>query len=1078
MNLSTATLRPQSGHAAAVARWHAPSLRLLLAFTLLVTLLAWLVPARALSVSGLALDDTVQQADAIVVGTVTARHSRWGDASRRFIQTDVTLTVDDVILASERGDAIGKSVVLTYWGGTIGNETQTADDLRVPVDGERVVVMLHSRWTDRSTLAPTVGFNQGLFTVVADGDKLVVRDGNGQTLARMPGGQVTRGASAAGATSLGLPDFTGWLRANLPAIKARPLKTQPTADRSDPRVLKTFSARAEMPADVRPTRDQLVAMSRELSPAGSGRAPSAPAPAPAAAAAPATALVDTVMNPVALRHDERIAPKWASSKRAHLPIVVNNFPDSFAPWSPEDEWQMSKWNYYADNVFRVFTTPTGTFGWPNDRFDLAGWPSETDLQNVYGSSWFCGSGCVTLGVCFSRTDANGWILEADIALNPGVSWTLDDEWVFDGTTAKGFRQTMTHEMGHMLGLSHDFDSMAVMNYFQPSNYRYFGFPFQDDALGIRAIYPGNAVARTDLGVYLYYETRSCFDGTNFFTCLDEASFPATVNRGSAFVVNNYHVENVGTTSIATPTIEWYLTTARNYDAAYHGLGSTTYPTLNAGFYFTPSTVGRTLTVGSGVPPGNYFLAAFVRSDGGAGQGGFPFGNNYAFSESTIKVMANTSTALASAPNPSNVGQAVTFTAQVGGATPTGNVRFADGGTTITGCSAVSLSGGQANCNTSALGVGTHSITANYLGNTWNNPSTSSPLTHVVKNPSAGSGRNRDYDGNGKSDLVWRNSSSGYIAMWLMNGATPASSAVIYASSAWNVTHTGDLSGDGKTDLLWRSTGGQTSAWLMNGTSTAASAVLLTDPAWSVVRVADLTGDGKSDLIWRNGSTGQTAVWLMNGLSVVTSAMILTDPNWQVVETGDFNGDGKADLVWRNTASGQTALWLMNGTAATSTAIVLSDPNWQVVKVGDFNGDGKSDLVWRNTATGHTVMWLMNGLGVTSSAIVLTDPAWQVTHVADLNGDGKSDLVWRNTTTGHTAAWLMNGLAMASGSTIYTDAAWSVTHASDLNGDGKGDLVWRHTSGLTAVWLMNGLGVSGGGTILADPSWSVGPPDGL
>ena len=338
---------------------------------------------------------------------------------------------------------------------------------------------------------------------------------------------------------------------------------------------------------------------------------------------------------------------------------------------------------------------------------------------------------------------------------------------------------------------------------------------------------------------------------------------------------------------------------------------------------------------------------------------------------------------------------------------------------------------------------------------------------------------RDYDGNGKSDIVWRNGTSGSIAMWLMNGLSPASSAVLLNDPAWNVTHTGDLSGDGKIDLLWRSSSGATVAWLMNGTALASSTTLLTDPNWTVVRVADFNGDSKADILWRNTATGKTAIWLMNGLSVASGANILSDPNWQVVHLGDFNGDGKADLVWRNASTGQTALWLMNGAAVASGGVILSDPTWQVSKVGDFNGDGKSDLLWRNTATGYTAIWLMNGLAPTGSATILTDPAWQATHVGDFDGNGKSDIVWRNNVSGYTAIWLMNGTAVATGNGIHTDPNWSVTHVSDTNGDGKADLVWRNAStGQTALWLMNGAAVASGGFILADPSWSVGPPDGL
>src|SRR5437764_13610269 len=97
---------------------------------------------------------------------------------------------------------------------------------------------------------------------------------------------------------------------------------------------------------------------------------------------------------------------------------------------------MSKWNYYA-SVFRVYTTPTGTFAWRDGVFDLDGWPNSATLASQYGSGWDAS----TIGVTFSRFDIFGRIIEADIALNPAFSYTLDDEWVYDGSSRRSFRAT-------------------------------------------------------------------------------------------------------------------------------------------------------------------------------------------------------------------------------------------------------------------------------------------------------------------------------------------------------------------------------------------------------------------------------------------------------------------------------------------------------------------------------------------------------------------------------------------------------------------------------------------------------------
>jgi hypothetical protein len=115
-----------------------------------------------------------------------------------------------------------------------------------------------------------------------------------------------------------------------------------------------------------------------------------------------------------------------------------------------------------------------------------------------------------------------------------------------------------------------------------------------------------------------------------------------------------------------------------------------------------------------------------------------YGGNAAFTTSSAQLTQNvnkgaTTTALTSSVNPSAPGQAVTFTATVGGGggTPTGTVTFKDGGTTVgTG----TLSNGAASVTTSSLTTGNHSITAAYGGNGSFAASTSPALMQAVAVP--------------------------------------------------------------------------------------------------------------------------------------------------------------------------------------------------------------------------------------------------------------------------------------------------------------------------------------------------------
>jgi hypothetical protein len=85
--------------------------------------------------------------------------------------------------------------------------------------------------------------------------------------------------------------------------------------------------------------------------------------------------------------------------------------------------------------------------------------------------------------------------------------------------------------------------------------------------------------------------------------------------------------------------------------------------------------------------------------------------------------------LASGTNPSVFGAPLTFTASVTPSSTTGTVTFFDGAVAISG--SLPLNGGTASFSTSALGGGSHSITAQYSGGATFNGATSAPLVQIV-----------------------------------------------------------------------------------------------------------------------------------------------------------------------------------------------------------------------------------------------------------------------------------------------------------------------------------------------------------
>jgi hypothetical protein len=82
--------------------------------------------------------------------------------------------------------------------------------------------------------------------------------------------------------------------------------------------------------------------------------------------------------------------------------------------------------------------------------------------------------------------------------------------------------------------------------------------------------------------------------------------------------------------------------------------------------------------------------------------------------------------------------------------------------------------------------------------------------------------------------------------------------------------TGDFNGDGFDDILWRNTStGQVVVWFVNGTSVigGGSPGGAVSP-WAIAETGDFNFDGKSDILWVNNTTGQLVVWLLEGASVI------------------------------------------------------------------------------------------------------------------------------------------------------------------------------------------------------------------
>jgi ELWxxDGT repeat protein len=326
--------------------------------------------------------------------------------------------------------------------------------------------------------------------------------------------------------------------------------------------------------------------------------------------------------------------------------------------------------------------------------------------------------------------------------------------------------------------------------------------------------------------------------------------------------------------------------------------------------------------------------------------------------------------------------------------------------------------------------------------------------------------------------------AGNTGLWVTNGTAAGTHEITSSINPSDLTPgpspvepVDDFNGDGVSDALWRNTSGEVDTWLMNnGQVNGGTAVGSVSSAWRFAGAGDITGNGTSDVLWQNTTTGEVDSWLINaghlsggsGLGSVSSA-------WQSLGTGDFTGDGISDLLWRNTATGEVDTWLMNnGHLSGGAAVGSVSSAWQVAGIGDFDGDGTSDVVWHNTATGAVESWLFNNGQVTGgSGVGFASSAWQSLGTGDFNGDGTSDILWRNVNTGEVDTWLINNGHMVGGAALGSvSSAWQFAGIGDYTGSGTSDVLWRNTNtGEVDTWIVSNDHLVGGSAIgTASTAW--------
>ncbi len=373
---------------------------------------------------------------------------------------------------------------------------------------------------------------------------------------------------------------------------------------------------------------------------------------------------------------------------------------------------------------------------------------------------------------------------------------------------------------------------------------------------------------------------------------------------------------------------------------------------------------------------------------------------------------STTTTLASNANPAYAGAGVTFTATVNGVSPTGSVAFsADGGPAIAGCSAMTLIGSgnarTAQCITSTLAVGTHSIVARYAGDSTNPPSASTPLSQVVNTPppgyanvalasaggvasassvfssaySASAVNNNDRTGTEAAGSRWRDGTAGAYPDWVQvqfNGVKTIDRAVVYSLQD-NYTHpvepTDMLTGalyvlKNFTVQAWNG-----SSWVVLATITGNALVKRTVifPAVATDRIrvnvtlagGQYTRATEVEAWGTSSSSGASNVALSSAGGVASASSTLSGYSVASMNNNDRKGVGTAGR-WKDATQNVYPDWAQitfSGQKTINRVVVYSVQNdydhpveptdsttWSLYGVTDFTVQGWNGSAWTILAT--------------------------------------------------------------------------------------------------------------------------------
>jgi len=299
----------------------------------------------------------------------------------------------------------------------------------------------------------------------------------------------------------------------------------------------------------------------------------------------------------------------------------------------------------------------------------------------------------------------------------------------------------------------------------------------------------------------------------------------------------------------------------------------------------------------------------------------------------------------------------------------------------------------------------------------------------------------DINGDGISDSAWfrarrlaNEASVSNIWYWSTGALETNSPTNAAPAQRAAIVGVGDADGNKRADLLWHdSRSGSLWVWLMgDGAPNQQSVSVNIRGGWRVVGFNDMNGDKRADILLRRivGSTTEVRMLALNGPAVTSYVSTKFVGQFDQAFVGDLDNNGRADLLLKQRRSSgcSTELYFtstlagdVNGTGGQFTAPArLRDASDQselpldrkyiIAGVADMSGDGAADIIFRH-ASGDIIVWDMDDAKITSKTVLAQRATgFTVVGFPDTDGDGAREMLLRNKKE-DVKTWKISGAAV-------------------------------------------------------------------